>query len=197
MILWETCPPQCLWLCPCLSSTTVANSKAGCVSLMWRVLRNVFWQREQSKQVLHCKKMRKNVLKENISSEVNVFFFFFFFAFLCCFFCPSPQCLILTSLRPLSNGKQHLKIKYIFWSVLFFLIFFEESPPFTWILMTPLSKSKVSKKHNWIYKMYKHNVFFLCFFAVCRLVCHSKCEVKVRNKACLIFYIRHLKKFFK
>ncbi len=81
MILWGTCPPQCLWLCPCLSSTTVANSKAGCVSLMWRVLRNVFWQREQSKQVLHCKKMRKNVLKENISSEVNVFLFFIFLLF--------------------------------------------------------------------------------------------------------------------
>ncbi len=37
--------------------------------------------------------------------------------------------------------------------------------------------------------------FFLCLFAVCRLVCHRKCEVKVRNKACLICYIRHSKKF--
>uniref|UniRef100_A0A671L812 Tensin 1b n=1 Tax=Sinocyclocheilus anshuiensis TaxID=1608454 RepID=A0A671L812_9TELE len=48
-------------------------------------------------------------------------------------------------------------------------------------------------RHCGVCKQTVNNEGLIC--RVCRLACHRKCEVKVRNKACLICYIRHSKKF--
>uniref|UniRef100_A0A8C1VIH1 Tensin 1b n=1 Tax=Cyprinus carpio TaxID=7962 RepID=A0A8C1VIH1_CYPCA len=48
-------------------------------------------------------------------------------------------------------------------------------------------------KHCGVCKQTVNNEGLIC--RVCRLACHRKCEVKVRNKACLICYIRHSEKF--
>ncbi len=130
MILWGTCPPQCLWLCPCLSSTTVAQSKAGCVSLMWGLrsvkflMANVFWQREQSKQVLPVKDEKERV-KENLFWReclfILIFLLFSFVFFLC--FCAvfSDQApmftLHLLGLSVMVNNIYRINIFINFWSV--------------------------------------------------------------------------------